>query len=72
MSRAFHIPGIVFLFFAFVLLFLVSISLPYLTALDFVRVHAQTGGSSIGGTNTSAIDELRVSLCFVLFHFWKV
>ena len=59
MSRVFHIPGIVFLFFAFVLLFLVSISLPYLTAIDFVRIHAQTGGPSIGDT---AIDELRVSL----------
>ncbi|KAJ3481103.1 hypothetical protein NLI96_g7888 [Meripilus lineatus] len=58
-ARAFHIPGIVFLFFAFVLLFLVSISLPYLTAIDFVRVHAQTGGSLGTSTDANAIDELR-------------
>ena len=36
MSRAFCIPGIVFIFCAFVLNFLVSISLPYLPALDIV------------------------------------
>ncbi|KAJ7583794.1 actin cortical patch SUR7/pH-response regulator pali [Mycena floridula] len=39
MPRSFCIPGIVFLFCAFVLSFLVSISLPYLTALDVVRTH---------------------------------
>ncbi|TFK97852.1 SUR7/PalI family-domain-containing protein [Pterulicium gracile] len=37
MSRVFCIPGIVFLLCALVLSFLVSISLPYLTALDIVR-----------------------------------
>ncbi|KAF8550667.1 pali-domain-containing protein [Imleria badia] len=39
MSRAFCIPAIFFLFAAFVLLFIVSISLPYLTAMDIARVH---------------------------------
>jgi len=39
MPRSFCIPGIVFLFCAFVLSFLVSISLPYLTAMDIVRTH---------------------------------
>ena len=34
MPRLFHVPGVIFLFCAFVLLFLVSISLPYVTVLD--------------------------------------
>ncbi|KAF8918359.1 hypothetical protein CPB85DRAFT_1214172 [Mucidula mucida] len=37
MTRAFCIPGIIFLVAAFVLSLLVSISLPYLTALDVAR-----------------------------------
>jgi len=43
MARVFCIPGIVFLFSAFVLSFLTSISLPYLTALDITRAHFKTG-----------------------------
>ncbi|KAH7911876.1 actin cortical patch SUR7/pH-response regulator pali [Hygrophoropsis aurantiaca] len=39
MPRSFCIPGIIFLFCAFVLLFIVSISVPYLTAMDITRVH---------------------------------
>ncbi|TCD67394.1 hypothetical protein EIP91_012429 [Steccherinum ochraceum] len=46
MSRAFHIPGVIFLFIAFVLLLLVSISLPFLTGLDFARIHFNQGISS--------------------------
>ena len=60
MGRAFHIPGIFFLFSAFVLLFLVSISLPFLTALDFTRVHF-TQGSPFIGNNGDAVNQLRVS-----------
>lgn len=60
MPRAFHIPGIIFLFCAFVLLFLVSISLPFLTALDFARVHFNEGTPTVG-TDTNPIKELRVS-----------
>lgn len=60
MTRAFHIPGIVFLICAFVLLFLVSISLPFLTALDFARVHF-TSGSPFIGNNGGSADQLRVS-----------
>lgn len=59
MSRNLRIPALVLLFFAFVLLFLVSISLPYLTALDFVRIHTSGAGSAIGAAN-GAIEELRV------------
>ncbi|KAJ6559873.1 hypothetical protein B0H19DRAFT_1145977 [Mycena capillaripes] len=38
MARAFYLTGVAFLFVALVLSFLSSISLPYLTALDFARV----------------------------------
>ncbi|KAI0753617.1 hypothetical protein C8Q74DRAFT_1211098 [Fomes fomentarius] len=58
MPRAFHIPGVIFLFCAFVLLFLVSISLPFLTALDFARVHFNEGTPTVG-TDTNPIKELR-------------
>lgn len=58
MPRSFHIPGVLFLFSAFVLLFLASVSLPYLTALDFARVHFEGITSSDQGT----ITELRVSV----------
>ncbi|KZT65074.1 hypothetical protein DAEQUDRAFT_731806 [Daedalea quercina L-15889] len=58
MGRLFHIPGIFFLFAAFVLLFLVSISLPYLTALDFARVHFD-GGKVTSGNDSNALTELR-------------
>ncbi|KAI0070875.1 pali-domain-containing protein [Panus rudis PR-1116 ss-1] len=61
MSRAFHIPGIIFLFIAFVLLFLVSISLPFLTALDFARVHIKSGSPTIGNNN-GVLTELRYGI----------
>jgi len=57
MGRLFHIPGIFFLFVAFVLLFLVSISLPYLTTLDFARVHFE--GKVTAGGDSNAVTELR-------------
>ncbi|TFY66996.1 hypothetical protein EVJ58_g1901 [Rhodofomes roseus] len=58
MGRLFHIPGIFFLFVAFVLLFLVSISLPYLTTLDFARVHFDEGKVT-AGSDSNALTELR-------------
>ncbi|KAI0728816.1 hypothetical protein C8Q72DRAFT_832161 [Fomitopsis betulina] len=58
MGRLFHIPGIFFLFSAFVLLVLVSISLPYLTALDFARVHFNEGKVSTG-SDSNTLTELR-------------
>ena len=60
MPRAFHIPGVVFLFCAFVLLFLVSVSLPWLSALDVTRVHFE-GTSSTGTGGQNPVTELRVS-----------
>ncbi|CAL1697791.1 unnamed protein product [Somion occarium] len=61
MARVFHIPGVIFLFCAFVLLFLVSISLPYLTALDFARVHYKSGAPSTGNTG-GTVTELRYGI----------
>ncbi|OAX37376.1 pali-domain-containing protein [Rhizopogon vinicolor AM-OR11-026] len=58
MSRAHCISGVVFLFCAFVLLFLVSISLPYFQAMDITRVHA-TGQFSSG---SQAITEFRLGI----------
>ncbi|EJF55914.1 hypothetical protein DICSQDRAFT_175390 [Dichomitus squalens LYAD-421 SS1] len=58
-SRAFHIPGILFLFVSFLLLFLVSIGLPFLTALDFVRVHFKDGLPTVG-SDTTAINQIRL------------
>ncbi|PSR76792.1 hypothetical protein PHLCEN_2v8173 [Hermanssonia centrifuga] len=63
MPRAFHIPGVIFLFCAFVLLFLVSVSLPYLPALDIARVHF-SGSSSTGDSTQGQLTELRVSFTF--------
>ncbi|KAJ7167904.1 hypothetical protein C8R46DRAFT_258490 [Mycena filopes] len=48
MSRAFYLSGTAFLFVALVLSFLASISLPYLPALDFVRVRF-SGDSLLSG-----------------------
>ncbi|KAH9925649.1 uncharacterized protein BXZ73DRAFT_103182 [Epithele typhae] len=47
-ARMFHIPGIIFLFVAFVLLFLVSVSLPFINALDFVRSISPTAALLAG------------------------
>ncbi|KAH7925007.1 pali-domain-containing protein [Leucogyrophana mollusca] len=48
MPRSFCIPGVIFLFCAFVLLFIVSVSLPYLTAMDITRVHSANGPTISG------------------------
>ena len=58
MPRALHLPGVFFLFCAFVLLFLVSLSLPFLPALDITRVHFE--GSSSTENGQGALTELRV------------
>lgn len=62
MSRAFCIPGIFFLTCALVLSFLASLSLPFLPALDIVRVKFgtnSTGAASAG--SLPVVTELRVS-----------
>lgn len=60
MPRSFCIPGVVFLFCAFVLLFIVSISLPYLTAMDITRVHFNGRVSS--SSATSSLTQLRFGI----------
>lgn len=58
MSRAFCIPGVIFIICALVLNFLVSISLPYLPALDIARTHFGNGAVK----NSQGLTEIRVSL----------
>ncbi|KAJ3513696.1 hypothetical protein NLJ89_g2810 [Agrocybe chaxingu] len=60
MSRAFCIPGVLFLLCAFVLNFLVSISLPWLTALDIARTHF--GDGAIQQANVQGIAEIRFGI----------
>ncbi|PPR00269.1 hypothetical protein CVT26_009021 [Gymnopilus dilepis] len=63
MSRAFCIPGVVFLFCALVLSFLVSVSLPFLPALDIVRTHfGDTQDIQQFVTNSTGIEEVRADL----------
>ncbi|KAJ7468673.1 hypothetical protein FB451DRAFT_1256948 [Mycena latifolia] len=58
MSRIFCIPGILFLLCALILSILVSISLPFLPALDFVRVKFGSGVATAGNGMT----ELRFGI----------
>ncbi|KAJ7739174.1 hypothetical protein B0H16DRAFT_1465432 [Mycena metata] len=57
MSRAFYLSGMVFLLLAVILSFLASISLPYLTALDVVRV--KFNGNSLFRTGADELREVR-------------
>ena len=69
MARAFCIPGVFFIFAAFVLLFIVSISLPYLSDMDITRVHTtNSAASALSGNDTTT--ELRVS--FVILPLFAV
>jgi len=68
MPRSFCIPGIVILFIAFVLSFLVAISLPFLPALDFVRIQVPDGFRAQGG---EGIKQFRFGIwapCFYDVH----
>ena len=58
MARIFCIPGIILLFAATVLLFVTSISLPFLPALDIVRIHTGSDGAQVVG---KPMTETRVS-----------
>ncbi|KAJ7212995.1 hypothetical protein GGX14DRAFT_619723 [Mycena pura] len=65
MSRIFCIPGIIFLTCALVLGIIVSVSLPFLPAIDFVRVHF---GSGVAATNGDAMTELRFGIWAPCFY----
>ncbi|KAI0029394.1 hypothetical protein K488DRAFT_56466 [Vararia minispora EC-137] len=58
-SRLFCIPGLFFLFIAFVLSLLVAISLPSLPALDITRTSFTNGTVDVSGTDGN-VGELRV------------
>ncbi|KIM41931.1 hypothetical protein M413DRAFT_27478 [Hebeloma cylindrosporum] len=59
MSRAFCIPGLLFLLCALVLNILVSVSLPFLPALDIVRTHFGTG---VRQANTEGLTQVRFGI----------
>lgn len=62
MPRSFCIPGVLFLLCAFVLLFIVSISLPYLTAMDITRVHFNGTGNVSISPNTNPLSLYRFGI----------
>ncbi|KDQ52443.1 hypothetical protein JAAARDRAFT_162894 [Jaapia argillacea MUCL 33604] len=66
--RTFCIPGVFFIFSAFVLMFITSISLPYLTGVDFVRVHFNGGGAGAGSGTGSAVSQLRFGIWAYCFN----
>jgi hypothetical protein len=65
-SRAFCIPGVVFLLAATVLLLITSVSLPYLPAIDFVRTHVEQGDITVvnaqGRVISTSISQLKLGL----------
>jgi len=67
MARVFCIPGIIFLFCAFVLSFLTSISLPFLPALDITRVHFGGSVSSVSTTG-EVMTQLRFGIWAPCFY----
>ncbi|KAI0269398.1 actin cortical patch SUR7/pH-response regulator pali [Gloeopeniophorella convolvens] len=61
-ARAFFLPGVFFLFSAFVLLLLVSISLPGLPAIDIARSHFTSGVAPHVTTKSEAIEQIRFGI----------
>lgn len=63
-SRAFCIPGVLFLLAATVLLIITSISLPFLPDIDFVRSHVNSGNIGVanaqGNVVSPSISQLKV------------
>ncbi|KAG2065524.1 pali-domain-containing protein [Suillus decipiens] len=59
MSRTYCIPGVFFLFSAWFLLLIVSISLPYFTAMDITRVH--TAGQ-VTSESSDVLTEIRLGI----------
>ncbi|KAL5478978.1 hypothetical protein ACEPAI_2266 [Sanghuangporus weigelae] len=64
--RAFSIPGSIFLVCALVLLIIVSISLPFFSAMDVARTHFGTGIRS--NNEDDAISQLRFGIWSVCFY----
>ncbi|KAG2143888.1 pali-domain-containing protein [Suillus cothurnatus] len=59
MSRTYCIPGVFFLFSAWFLLFIVSISLPSFQAMDITRVHSS---GQVASSVNEAITQLRLGI----------
>ncbi|KAG1853841.1 pali-domain-containing protein [Suillus tomentosus] len=59
MSRTYCIPGVFFLFSAWFLLFIVSISLPSFQAMDITRVHSS---GQVSSNNNEAFTQLRLGI----------
>lgn len=59
MARLFCVPGVAFLLSATVLLILVSISLPFLPALDITRARFATNLST---QEAGSVSQIRVSI----------
>ncbi|KAF5349329.1 hypothetical protein D9758_011806 [Tetrapyrgos nigripes] len=64
MNRTFCIPGILLLFIAFALNFLVSVSLPYLNTLDIARIHFHTQNHTMveAVVDGNAVNETRFGI----------
>ena len=61
-------PGIFFLFSAFLLSFLVSISLPSLPTVDIARSHFTSGAAPHVSIDTESIKQIRVR---IFSHFFR-
>jgi hypothetical protein len=68
MSRAFCIPGVLFLVCALVLSFLVSVSLPFLPAMDIVRTHFGGGQVQAGSVG---IEQVRFGIWSACYYDQK-
>ena len=75
-SRAFCVPGSVFLLVATVLLIITSVSLPYLPAVDFVRSSFRPGGVSVldghGDVTSTSVSQLRVTRSVSDVSVWSL
>ena len=75
-SRAFCVPGSVFLLAATVLLIITSVSLPYLPAVDFVRSNFQSGTVSVldghGDVTSTSVSQLRVTRSVSDVSVWSL
>ncbi|KAI9448440.1 hypothetical protein H4582DRAFT_1802503 [Lactarius indigo] len=60
-------PGIFFLFSAFILSLLISISLPGLPTVDIVRTHFTGGATPHVSTNTESIEQIRVPRAYCTY-----
>jgi len=68
MTRAFCIPGVVFLLAATVLSAIAAVSLPYLSVIDIARVHIKSGDVGSGSGGAIPIDQIRFGVWGVCYY----